>query len=268
MDCKLFKTSHYKQFINGKRFKKWSKYLPVNYGNEKTRPDKGRGAVEEIYSTDTTKGCTNGCVECYAAKMSLQSMRNFGCVKNVTLRGKPKGRPLLWTAGQKPIPSILIKEKIGFIITIDPMRDKEFLDNSIKAVLSLPPRQVLIGFRVYPKNRVSINRCHKFAKYFRAKGYKGIFHMVLRISSHAVAERLNSVICPRGKRNRKIFYEENSIPGLGIACGSKGNGTCSDCMFCFRYHKAMYRVGTSSDPALRWEHTIKEFKRLGWIKEK
>jgi len=265
MDATVFKTSHYKQFINGKRFKKWSSTIPVNYGNEKTRPDKGKGAVEDIYSTDTTKGCSNGCVECYAAKMSLQSMRNFGCVKQVTLKGKPKGNPFIWTAGQKPIPEILINSDIGFIITVDPMREKEFLDNSINAVLSLPPRRVLIGFRVYPKNMESIAKCMELARRFRSKGYKGIFHMVVRINSLAMAEKLGSVICPQGKRNRKLFYNEHTVPGLGIACGSKGNGTCSDCMFCFRYHHAMYRVGTSSDPALRWDHTIREFKRLGWL---
>jgi len=269
MNASVFKTSHYKQFINGKRPKKWSPTISINYGNEKTRPRKRggfKGESLDIWSTDVTKGCDNGCVECYAAKMSAMAMRNFGCVKTVKLIGKPKGNPFIWTAGQGDIPKCIIDSKIGVIVTVDPMREKSFVDNSIKAVLSVPPRQVLIGFRVYPKNMVSIARCLKLAKYFRAKGYKGIFHMIVRINSLEMASRLDSIICPKGKVNRKIFYEDNKIPGLGLACGSKGNGTCADCMFCFNYHNATHRVGTSSDPLRYPKHLVSEFKRVGWIK--
>lgn len=248
-----FKTSHYR-----KNAKKWSGRLPVNYGNEKT--GKGKG---EIFSTDTTQGCTNGCVGCFAARMSQIPNKNFAIVKNVKLVGKPRGKPFLWIAGQKPIPTEILDSDIGINVSIDPMREPEFFNRSFKTILSLEPRRVLIGLKLYPDNPISLKRCQQVATLLRSIGYKGIFHMVMRIRDKKTARKLNCIHYPIGKREE--FYKMYKGKGLGIACGSMGEGKCKDCKLCYNYHGAKYRVGTSSDPALRWDHTIREFQRIGWI---
>lgn len=248
-----FKTSHYR--ANTKR---WSGRLPVNYGNEKN--GKGKGS---IYSTDTVQGCTNGCVGCYAARMSQMPNKNFTTVKNVRLVGRPKGKPFIWTAGQKPIPKEIMASDIGINVSIDPMREKEFFQRSLSTILSIEPRRVLVGLKLYPDNPISLKRCGQLAKMLRSIGYKGLFHMVIRIRDKKTAGKLNCALYPLGKK--KEFYKRFKDNSLGIACGSLGGGYCKDCMFCYRYHDAKYRVGTSSDPMSRPEHTLREFVRMGWI---
>ena len=104
-----FTENHYKPFIKGKLAKKWSGSLPVNYGNEKSNP---KGKETNIYSTDTTQGCSNGCIGCYGARLCVVSRKNFGWIKNVTLKGTPKGKAFLWTTAPNPIPDkVLYKTK-------------------------------------------------------------------------------------------------------------------------------------------------------------
>ena len=250
----VFKTSHYRA-----NTKKWSGRLPVNYNNEKSK-SKGK-----IFSTDTVQGCTNGCVGCYAARCSQMCNKNFTTVKNVRLVGRPTGKPFLWTAGQHPIPKEIMDSDIGINVSIDPMREKAFFSNSLRTILSIEPRRVLVALKLYPENPISLSRCNQVATMLRSIGYKGILHVIMRILDKKTAGKLNCKLYPKGKK--KEFYKQFKENSLGIACGSLGEGYCKDCMFCFRYHfGAKYRVGTSSDPALRWDHTVKEFKRMGWLK--
>lgn len=256
----VFTESHYRPKFNGKPATKWSGRLPVNYGNEKT--SKGK---ENIYSTDTVQGCTNNCVGCYAAKMSMIACKNFSIVKNVRLVGKPlsKDKPFIWTAGQHGIPKEIRLSNIGINITLDPMRSKAFFNKALRLILSLEPRRVLVGLKVYPGNPVSLKRCRQVAILLRSIGYKGIFHMVMRIRNKGTAKKLNCFHYKNGKK--KEFYKRFAYRSLGIACGSLGDGLCKDCMLCYRYHNSSYRVGTMSDPMLRQKHTIKEFMRMGWL---
>lgn len=257
-----FTENHYKPFINGKRCSKWSRFLPVNYGNEKSNP---RGWQTNIYSIDTTKGCSNNCIGCYGARMSKRTNKNFGWIKNVTLRGKPIGEAFLWTSAPNPIPESILNSDIGINITVDPMRDIEFINRALRTIKAIGPNRVIIAFKIYPNNRESINRCKAIANFLRKRGYKRFIHILIRLFNKKQAQQTNSILCPMGSHEKKIWYKAYSVKGLGISCGSIGSGKCIDCMFCYKIHKAKYRIGTMSDPLLRPKHTEKELLRLKFI---
>lgn len=257
-----FTEKHYKPFIKGMLCKKWSGFLPVNYGNEKSNP---KGKQTNIYSTDTTKGCSNKCIGCYGARLCVISGKNFGWVKNVTLRGKVKGKAFLWTTAPNPIPDSILRSNIGVNVTIDPMRSIRFINRAMKAIKALGPKRTVLVFKVYPGNDESARRCLAIAKALRNKGFRRMIQVVVRLFSHKQAKKANCVICPKDKHDRKLFYKAYSVKGLGLVCGSLGDGKCIDCMYCYKAHKAVYRIGTSADPMDRPEHTEGELIRLGFI---
>jgi len=257
-----FRENHYKPFVKGQLCSKWSGSLPVNYGNEKSNP---KGKETNIYSTDTTQGCSNGCVGCYGARLCVQAHKNFGWVKNVTLKGKKKGNAFLWTTAPNPLTNQILESNIGVNVTIDPMRSISFVNRALRAVKALGPRRTVLVFRVYPGNNESKKRCLAIAKALRAKGYKRMIQVVVRLFSHKQAKETGSVLCPKGFHAKKLFYKAYAVKGLGLACGSLGSGKCADCLYCYKTHKAIYRVGTSADPLDRPEHTTRELLRIGWI---
>jgi hypothetical protein len=258
----IFKENHYRPFIKGKLCKKWSGRLPVNYGNEKSNP---KGVATNIYSTDTTKGCSMGCVGCYGARLCAIAHKNFGWIKSVTLTGKPKGNPFIWTTACNPIPDQLLRSDIGFNITVDTMRSKSVINKALRAIKSLSPDRVIVCYRVYPGNKTSANRCLKLAKSLRAIGYKNKIQLPIRLFSKKLADQTGSLRCPKGMAQRLAWYKSIKVKGLGPICGSLGSGKCIDCMICYNFHDAKYRIGTSADPADRWQHTVNELVRLNWI---
>ena len=260
-----FKENHYKpKNKNGLWCKKWSGSLPVNYGNEKSNP---KGKQTNIYSTDTTQGCSSGCIGCYGARLCVISGKNFGWIKNVNLRGKPKGNPFLWSVCPNPIPDKLLDSDIGFNITIDPMRSIAFQNKALREIKRLGPSRVIIAFRVYPGNEESKNRCLAIASFLKRQGYKRFIQVIVRLFSRHQAKKAGCIFLDAKQfpKRKKWFYKTYRVNGLGLVCGSIKSGKCIDCMLCYRQHKAIYRVGTSADPLDRPEHTEKEFTRLGWI---
>jgi len=258
----MFKENHYKPFINCRRCKKWSGSLPVNYGNEKSNP---KGKETNIYSTDTTQGCSNGCIGCYGARLCVISGKNFGWIKNVTLRGKAKGKAFLWSTFPNPLTDKVLASKIGFNVTIDPMRSISFTNKALRALKMLGPKRSVVVFRVYPGNETSKRRCLAIAKALRRQGFRRMIQVVVRLFSHAQAKKADCVMCPKNFNAKKDFYKLYAVKGLGLVCGSLGSGKCVDCLYCYKAHKAIYRIGTSADPMDRPEHTEAELVRLGFI---
>jgi hypothetical protein len=258
-----YKENHYKPFRkNGLRCFKWSGSLPVNYGNEKSNP---KGSQTNIYSTDTTQGCSNNCIGCYGARLCVISGKNFGWIKNVKLKGKPSGAAFLWTTAPNPLPDRVLRSNIGVNVTIDPMRSISFMNKALRAIKALGPSRVVVVFRVYPGNPESKTRCLAIAKALRAKGYKRFIQVIVRLFSNRQADLASSVRCPKSFDKRKKWYKSHTVKGLGLVCGSIGSGKCIDCLYCYKTHKAKYRIGTSADPLDRPDHTTRELVRLGWI---
>ena len=254
-----FSENHYKPFINGRLAKKWSGRLSVNYGNEKSNP---RGKETNIYSTDTTQGCSGKCIGCYGAKLCVISLKNFGWIKNVTLHGKPNGKGFLWTNCPNPITDQMLESDIGFNVTVDPMRSISFQNKALREIKRIGSDRVIICFRVYPGNNTSKDRCLSLVKFFRKRGYKRFIQLVVRLNKKQ-AKKTGSVSCPNG--NRKDWYKLHKVKGLGLACGSLGSGKCIDCLICYKVHKAKHRIGTSADPLDRPSHTEKELQRKGFL---
>lgn len=260
-----YTENHYKpKNKNGLWCKKWSGSLPVNYGNEKSNP---KGKQTNIYSTDTTQGCSVGCLGCYGARLCVISGKNFGWIKNVKLRGKPSGKAFLWTTSPNPIPDKILRSNIGVNVTVDPMRSIAFTNKALRAIKELGPSRVIVVFKVYPGNNESVKRCLAIASALRAKGYKRFIQVIVRLFSSKQGKKANCISLD-GKnfpKKRDWFYKTFKVKGLGLVCGSLGSGKCIDCLLCYKVHKAKYRVGTSADPLDRPEHTEKELVRLGWI---
>lgn len=258
-----FVENHYIPHLkDGSYCKKWSGSLPVNYGNEKSNP---RGKQTNIYSTDTTQGCSNQCVGCFGARMCKQTLKNFGWIKNVRLKGVPKGNAFLWSTCQKPIPDGILKSNIGFNVTIDTMRELSFQNRSLRAIKALGPNRTIIVFKVYPGNKESKKRNLALYNFLHKRGYKKFIQVIVRLFSHKQAKKTGSVICPKNFDEKLNWYKEHKVKQLGLVCGSLGSGKCIDCMICYNVHNAKYRIGTSADPMDRPKHTEGELKRLKWI---
>ena len=244
--------------------------MQTTYNNTLTLKQNSKGVGSNIVQADTVRGCKNNCVECYACRLSKQSIKKFDVPVNVdTIKGTIKddktyrfgtsGDPATdWNHSEKLIKQYKFKNYFcitklqsieGFTgvfkkmhISVDPFNKEHFfttLKNIIKLKKRHPDLKIIIRLRSCATYDYNINKLQKIAVNFCKKyGFKVLeTRMRFKRNDSIDVYKLKKEYYERKKGYMRAKKGMSFIDyGNKSMCDLKEKG-CSSCNLCSKLFK-------------------------------
>ena len=234
--------------------------------HSQTKKTKG----SNLYSFDTSIGCTGECIGCYAKSTSRYRVPDLD-FKNpapIKLKGKPADGYsfFLWTSARSvffmDLIGLLEEKKAGIILSFDPLRfcyDREYPSTFKHNLDRIRDAGIphLTCLKVYPGNP----RTRAILEFTRSYLGKACFQVIMRFLTKETAMTAGSTLWPKKREEREKLISLSKVKGLKVC-----SGHCGECRFCYDTFSSIYRCGTMSDPLQAvngiYGHTIEELKRV------